>query len=116
MTARAFPLSVRRAVLERSRGFCERCGVSCDNRPSELDHVVPYALGGKSTLANAMLLCLPCHRLKSALDLASIAKANRQRKAHTTGRSRARKGRPMQGRGFDTRFRRRMDGTTERVA
>lgn len=121
MSGRAFPIAVRRAVAERAKGFCESCGVSIDNRPSHFDHVQPWQLEGKSTLANCMLLCAvapdSCHAKKTREDVARIAKAKRQKLHHETGRSRARRGRPLQSRGFDRTLRKRMDGTvTKRVA
>lgn len=120
MTARAFSIPVRRAVAKRANGFCEECGVSIDNRPSHFDHVIAWQLGGKSTLDNCALLCAvasdSCHARKTRLDVAAIARAKRRALFQATGRSRARKGRPLQSRGFDTRWRKRMNGTVERVA
>lgn len=101
---RAFPISVRRAVAKRANGFCESCGVSIDNRPCHFDHVIAWQLGGKSTLDNCALLCAvhpdSCHARKTRLDVAAIARAKRRERFHQTGRSRARKARPMQSRGF----------------
>lgn len=97
-----------------------RCNCGCGERliagQIDIEHQLPIALGGSNDLDNLSLWLREHHKVKTRDDVKRIAKANRQRKAHTTGRSRARKGRPMQGRGFDKTWRRRMDGTVERVA
>lgn len=74
-TRKAFPVSVKRAVMERSGGCCEKAG--CPNAGVEYDHVVPVALGGKSDELNCTLLCRDCHQKKTALDVKMIAKADR---------------------------------------
>jgi HNH endonuclease len=57
---RVIPDGLRRAIAARDRG-CARCG-----RPSswcEIHHVVPWELGGETSLANCAMLCKSCHRL-----------------------------------------------------
>lgn len=73
---KAFSASVKRAVQERSGGICEKLG--CDEPAVEIDHGLPVALGGPSTLGNAFHLCRACHQKKSALDVKMIAKSDRQ--------------------------------------
>ena len=61
---RYIPRSVRRKLYERDRGQCCYCspdGVRCSqNKYLQIDHIVPYAKGGKSELSNLRLLC-PSH-------------------------------------------------------
>ena len=60
-TARAVPAKVRRQVWERDGGCCawtSKDGRRCGSRwKLELDHIVPVALGGSSTLENLRLAC-----------------------------------------------------------
>lgn len=104
-----FPVQVRQDVRRRSGGICEKDG--CDNPAEEFDHGLPVALGGKSNLANCFHLCADCHRKKSALDVKMIAKSDRQGGRSGQWARRMKRGFGLiQGRGFDTRFKRKMDG------
>jgi HNH endonuclease len=62
---RARQLSGReRRALERRAGYrCERYGCGRGAHTTVPHHVVPYALGGLSTLGNTVLLCASCHHL-----------------------------------------------------
>lgn len=53
----------RMAVLRRDRKRCRLCGSS---RGSEVDHIVPVALGGTGDLWNLRTLCRPCHAGETA--------------------------------------------------
>ncbi len=62
-TARQLSRRERRALEYRAGHRCERAGCG---RPAAVcvpHHVVPWALGGLSTLANTVLLCRSCHHL-----------------------------------------------------
>ncbi len=66
---RAIPAAVRRQVWERDRGCCSYVdrgsGRRCGSRHLlEIDHVVPYALGGSSEPDNLRLLCAAHHRYR----------------------------------------------------
>ena len=68
---RAIPAAVRRQVWERDRGCCsyvdEGSGRRCGARHLlEIDHVVPYALGGSSEPGNLRLLCAAHHHHRHA--------------------------------------------------
>lgn len=74
---RDFTAAIKAAVRERNNFTCEY--PKCNTYPAtEVDHMIPEALGGSSTIDNAMLLCTACHRRKTALDVKLIAKADRQ--------------------------------------
>ena len=45
---------------------CANCG-SCD--ALVLDHILPIAKGGRSTVANLQLLCAECNRVKGKLAI-----------------------------------------------
>lgn len=63
----AIPAHVRRAVWTRDGGCCQwklPSGEICGSRTRvQFDHVIPRALGGKSTIENLRLLCGPHNRL-----------------------------------------------------
>ena len=52
---------VRLAVFERDGGRCVECGGNFD---LQYDHVIPFSLGGATTVANLQLLCADCNRSK----------------------------------------------------
>jgi HNH endonuclease len=58
---RHVPAAVRRALFTRHGGCCQwqlSSGGVCGSRTRvELDHIVPVALGGESTVSNMRLLC-----------------------------------------------------------
>ena len=50
-------------MFERDGGQCVECGGNFD---LEYDHVIPFSLGGATTVANLQLLCGDCNRTKGA--------------------------------------------------
>lgn len=117
-----FTAAVKKAVRERNLYMCEYPG--CSTYPAtEVDHVIPEALGGASTIDNAMLLCTACHRRKTALDVKLIAKADRQggrsgqyarrKKRKGKGRSGSIPSRPMAGTKASG-FKKKLDGSVQR--
>jgi HNH endonuclease len=57
------PREVRLAVWQRDGGRCRQCG---DNFDLQYDHVIPFSMGGASSVENLQLLCGPCNRVKGA--------------------------------------------------
>ena len=83
----------------------------------EREHIVPLALGGKDELSNMAYSHRSCHAEQTRRDKAQIAKADRQRLYHETGRGSAKKHvNKIQSRGFDKTLRKRMDGAVEKVS
>lgn len=64
-SARSAPKGLRRAIIARDRG-CAHPG--CDRLPSwcEIHHLIPWELGGETTLSNTVMLCRVHHRLLHA--------------------------------------------------
>ncbi|MFP1634121.1 HNH endonuclease [Zhengella sp. ZM62] len=98
MTRSEFPAKVRKSVFARANGKCEKCAAALKTGEGEIDHILPCALGGEPTIANARLLCRVCHVEKTGDDVRRVRKADRQ-KAKQTGASRP-KGK-LKSRGFE---------------
>ena len=69
--SRAIPMAVKRYVWERDQGCCSyvdgasgrRCG---SRRFLQIDHILPFALGGSAEPGNLRLLCAAHHRHRHA--------------------------------------------------
>jgi 5-methylcytosine-specific restriction endonuclease McrA len=57
------PVEVRKAVFDRDGGRCVTCGSNFD---IQYDHIIPFSMGGASTVENLQILCAPCNRVKGA--------------------------------------------------
>ncbi len=69
--SRYIPAAVRREVWRRDQGCCSyvdrHSGRRCGSRYRlEIDHIVPFALGGATELLNLRLRCKAHHRLRHA--------------------------------------------------
>lgn len=73
-----FPRKIKAAAFARANGHCEACKLPFKGG-AEYDHVLPAALGGEPTLANCRAICTACHKVKTAADVKTIRKADRQR-------------------------------------
>lgn len=57
----------RQLVINRAMGLCEACEREGRVTPGvEVDHIIPVSRGGDESLTNLQLLCVPCHRKKTA--------------------------------------------------
>jgi len=59
----SIPVEVRKAVFDRDGGRCVQCGGNFD---LQYDHLIPFSLGGASTVQNLQILCAVCNRDKGA--------------------------------------------------
>jgi 5-methylcytosine-specific restriction endonuclease McrA len=57
------PVEVRKAVFDRDGGRCVQCSSNFD---IQYDHILPFSMGGASTVQNLQILCAPCNREKGA--------------------------------------------------
>lgn len=59
--------AMRQEVIDRDGDRCNYCGAEGDALGVQLamDHVIPWAAGGRTISSNMQLLCPPCNSLKS---------------------------------------------------
>lgn len=104
---KAFPVSVRKAVAERSGGICEIEG--CDAEASDYDHFLPVAFGGESTLENCRHLCREHNAAKGRVEAKMAIRADKMGgRIGQQARRKAGKTAKIAGRGFDTRLKRKL--------
>ncbi len=58
---RMIPAALRAKIIARDEGKCVRCGAT--GYP-EIDHAIPWAVGGKTSIENLQLLCHGCNMKK----------------------------------------------------
>lgn len=68
-TRKKIPLKVRMTVLERDQFACQYCGASGKGVQLEVDHVVPWSMGGKDTPDNLVTACSVCNAGKGILPI-----------------------------------------------
>lgn len=83
MSRREFSRKDKAAAIARAAGKCQKCNAALKPGEAAVDHILPDILGGEPTLANAQVLCRPCHAEKSADDIRRTRKADRQRDRHS---------------------------------
>lgn len=62
--SRYIQVGVKAAVWERDQGQCVNCGSTL---ALEVDHIEPYAVGGKTEVENLRLLCHACNQRKAVM-------------------------------------------------
>lgn len=62
------PDSLRFQVLKTSGGRCALCGCSQNDRPLDVDHIIPRSKGGSNDISNLQALCTKCNRSKGNKD------------------------------------------------
>lgn len=103
------PPRVKLRILDACGHRCAVCGVELGGaRLPEFDHTVAMILGGENRESNLRALCAPCHKPKTAADVAAKAKTDRVRKKHL-GIGTGKKALIPGSKG--TRFKRKIDGT-----
>jgi ATP adenylyltransferase len=77
------PGTVRQQVFERAKGRCECCGIPKEERPLDIDHIVPRSIGGANDITNYQALCWLCNTTKgnrSTTDFRDLEKYYAERK------------------------------------
>jgi len=62
------PDSLRYRILSEAKGKCALCGATKDERPLDIDHIIPHSKGGKAVYENLQVLCSKCNRSKRNTD------------------------------------------------
>lgn len=62
------PTNLRRMVIERDGPRCVYCGEDLVGQEIHLDHVIPEARGGATSLANLQVTCRKCNLAKGVLN------------------------------------------------
>ena len=62
----------RLAVLERDEYLCQIDGPRCEQRASEVDHIVPRARGGSHDEGNLRSVCKQCHKERRRKEVPSV--------------------------------------------
>ena len=66
---KAFSISLRQAVLDKTEGRCSYCGTNISIDGFAVDHFVPLAKGGTNDFDNLMPSCAECNTRKNAMDI-----------------------------------------------
>ncbi len=72
------PAFTRFNVFLRDRFSCQYCGLPFPTHDLTFDHVVPRALGGRTTWANVVTACAPCNLRKGSMLLRQAGMRLRQ--------------------------------------
>jgi len=59
---------IRFRLLTEAKGRCALCGATKDERPLDIDHIIPRSKGGKTEYENLQVLCSKCNRTKRDKD------------------------------------------------
>lgn len=115
MTRRNLSKSIRDRIAARD-GSCVWCG--CEG-PYQIDHIKEVRAGGTDDDDNLRRLCVACHKVETAryARARSVARKHRPNVEGPTtipDYGSAPKRKKIQGRGFDTRFKKKLDGSVER--
>lgn len=95
-------------VFQKHDGICHICGGKINvGEAWEIEHVVPFAMGGADDETNWVPAHKKCHVGKTKTDVADIAKAKR-REARHLGAKTSRTPLPF---GKKSKFKRKLDGT-----
>lgn len=96
----------------QQEGKCAVCQTKLTFEPHQIrdEHIVSLFGGGSNDLSNRELRCPDCVKPKNAEDAARHAKIKRLRGETKTGPKKK-----IQSRGFDKRYRKRMNGQVEKV-
>lgn len=114
MTRRKRTTLQRAAIFEAHEGKCHICGSRIDGTREawELEHIVAYELMRDDSDENLAPAHVSCHKAKTRDDKAIIAKAKRVSAKHKGAHQPKSKIPGSKGTGW----RKKMDGTVERVS
>ena len=101
----------RVALFQKHNGVCHICGGKINvGEAWEVEHVIPFAMGGEDSESNWSPAHVRCHRTKTTDDVGKIAKAKRREARHIGAKV---SGTPLPF-GKKSPFKRKLDGTVVR--
>lgn len=107
---KGFTPKQRAEAFTRAGGRCEECNAKLMAK-YEVDHRIALDHTGKHEPSNWRVLCVDCHKVKTASDIGISAHINRIHEKHGFKEPK-RQARPkMQGRGFSRDLTKRFDGS-----
>jgi len=73
------PAQLRRLVIQRASGR-EYCGLAQEGQKAtfHIDHVIPQAAGGETTIENLALACVSCSLRKAARQIATDPQSDKE--------------------------------------
>lgn len=107
---KGFTPKQRADAFLRAGGKCEACGEKIFNGAFQVDHIQARDHLGKHEPANWRVLCIPCHKAKTAKDVGISAKINRIQEKHGLKERKRKPGPKLRGAGFSNRTR-KFDGS-----
>lgn len=72
---RFFSQDEKRIALERQEYMCGECGADLWREPigaNQGHHILPYGMGGETTIDNLIVLCPTCHKYHDELALCGV--------------------------------------------
>lgn len=104
------PPRVKLRIIERQDGKCAACSrkLGLAGERVEFDHITALVLGGENREGNLRAVCQPCHRAKTAQDVAQKAQDARRKATRYGVKAPPRS--PIPG-SKASRWKRKMDGT-----
>ncbi len=75
---RYIPIQVKENVYKRDQNQCSKCR---SKHKLQIDHIIPFALGGTSKESNLRLLCRNCNQ-REAIKIFGLQKLKRREKLH----------------------------------
>lgn len=102
---KGFTPKQRAEAFTRAKGRCEACGVKIFNGEFQIDHIQARDHLGKHEPSNWRVLCIPCHKPKTAKDVGISAKINRIQEKHGLKERKRKPGPKLRGPSFGDRNR-----------
>jgi len=59
------PRFTRSTLFNRDNWCCQYCNVKLDSKTATVDHILPRALGGRTSWLNCVTSCKPCNKKKA---------------------------------------------------
>lgn len=111
---RTFDARQRARIFQNAKGRCQLCGIKIRGRWIA-GHIKAHSMGGKTEVKNGRVECPDCGGETHKEDTHSAAQAERMAGRKGQYARRKRRDKPLlQARGFDKRYRKKMNGEVEK--